>query len=144
MRLFKHNKTVINFDNDTDAEAFATANPGAEELDAEEIASVFGDYPHLAGPETTTVEDSNIVFTLPLEYRDLDAWFDSFIRPNRDASLLKTDKYLVSDYPIDATTLEEIKVYRQALRDFPATFTEIVPLETIQWPAAPETILNVN
>jgi hypothetical protein len=129
---------VINFDNDTDAEAFNAANPAAEELNADEIANVFGDYPHLAGYGTTTIDgNGSIIFTMPVEYSDLSTWLNSFIRPNRDAALLETDKYLVSDYPIGAADLDAIKAYRQELRDLPATFTEIVALDSISWPQCP-------
>jgi len=140
MRLFKFDGTVINFDNDADAETFHAANPDVEELTADEITNIFGNYPHLAGSHTTTVDGGNITFTVPDEYSDLETWLDRFIRPDRDAALLSTDKYLVADYPIKAPALEEIKTYRQTLRDFPATFSEIIPLETVPWPTEPDTI----
>jgi hypothetical protein len=56
-------------------------------------------------------------------------------RRQRDALLAKTDYLLASDYPISEERLEEIKVYRQALRDVPAQ--EGFP-ETIVWPETPE------
>ena len=36
----------------------------------------------------------------------------------RNELLQKTDKYLLSDYPITSEQLEIIKTFRQALRDF--------------------------
>lgn len=41
------------------------------------------------------------------------------LRHARDARLTATDKYLLSDYPIDADTLAQVKTYRAALRDLP-------------------------
>lgn len=40
-------------------------------------------------------------------------------RIKRDHFLSETDFYLMSDYPSDSKDLEEIKKYRQALRDIP-------------------------
>lgn len=40
-------------------------------------------------------------------------------RIKRDHFLSETDFYLMSDYPSDPKNLEEIKKYRQALRDIP-------------------------
>ena len=56
-------------------------------------------------------------------------------RGQRDALLAKTDYLLAADYPISEERLEEIKTYRQALRDVPAQ--EGFP-ETIVWPKAPD------
>ena len=55
-------------------------------------------------------------------------------RGQRDALLAKTDYILAADYPIGGERLEEIKVYRQSLRDVPAQ--EGFP-ENIVWPEAP-------
>lgn len=55
-------------------------------------------------------------------------------RGQRDALLAKTDYLLAADYPIGGERLEEIKVYRQSLRDVPAQ--EGFP-ENIVWPEAP-------
>lgn len=56
-------------------------------------------------------------------------------RIKRDHLLSETDFYLMSDYPSDPKNLEEIKKYRQALRDIPeqAGF----PKDVI-WPALPK------
>lgn len=40
------------------------------------------------------------------------------LRNLRDQELIKTDKYLLPDYPISNDNLELIKMYRQQLRDF--------------------------
>lgn len=45
--------------------------------------------------------------------------FDN-LRHLRDIRLNSTDKMLLADYPISAEKLEEIKAYRQILRDLPA------------------------
>lgn len=41
------------------------------------------------------------------------------LRMMRDGKLSLTDKYLLSDYPISADTLAQVKTYRAALRDLP-------------------------
>ncbi|MDR3563310.1 MAG: tail fiber assembly protein [Negativicutes bacterium] len=41
------------------------------------------------------------------------------IRAQRDALLSAADKYMMPDYPITPAKMEEVKVYRQALRDLP-------------------------
>ena len=53
------------------------------------------------------------------------------VRHKRDALISETDFYALSD----ATTMsDEMKVYRQALRDFPATYSAD---KTSQWPTKP-------
>jgi len=39
------------------------------------------------------------------------------VRGYRDEKLLKTDKYMMPDFPITEEKREEWKIYRQALRD---------------------------
>lgn len=41
------------------------------------------------------------------------------VRVKRDRRIAETDYLVVPDYPISQDKLEEIKVYRQALRDLP-------------------------
>ena len=43
----------------------------------------------------------------------------SAIRQQRDALLLATDYMMMSDYPMSEPARENLKVYRQALRDIP-------------------------
>ena len=45
--------------------------------------------------------------------------YSAIKRAERDSLLSATDKYLLSDYPIDEERLSEIKLYRQTLRDLP-------------------------
>jgi len=42
-------------------------------------------------------------------------------RSTRDRALLATDKYLLPDYPITPAGRLVIRIYRQALRDWPAS-----------------------
>ena len=42
----------------------------------------------------------------------------------RNAALDATDKFLVSDYPLNATELAKVKAYRKYLRDMPASMTD--------------------
>lgn len=57
------------------------------------------------------------------------------VRRERDIKIAETDYYMMPDYPSDPNNIEEMKVYRQALRDitkqegFPSKFT---------WPDVPK------
>lgn len=61
------------------------------------------------------------------------------LRNIRDSKLSSTDKYLLADFPISPEKLEEIKVYRQILRDI--TQQEGAPWdgggELTPWPIKP-------
>lgn len=57
------------------------------------------------------------------------------IRDKRDNLITKTDYYLMSDYPSNPQNLEELKVYRQALRDVPKQ--KGFPRD-VRWPDVPK------
>ena len=57
------------------------------------------------------------------------------IRARRDRLLAATDWAVLPDSPLDAQLLEEVKTYRQALRDVPQQ--ERFP-DSITWPRMPE------
>lgn len=57
------------------------------------------------------------------------------VRGNRDAKLSETDYLVVPDYPISEENLDEVKVYRQALRDI--TEQTGFPKDVI-WPNLPK------
>jgi len=57
------------------------------------------------------------------------------IRARRDRLLAATDWAVLPDSPLDAQLLEEVKTYRQALRDVPQQ--EYFP-GAITWPQMPE------
>ena len=57
------------------------------------------------------------------------------IRARRDRLLAATDWAVLPDSPLDAQLLEEVKTYRQALRDVPQQ--EYFP-GAITWPRMPE------
>jgi hypothetical protein len=136
MRVFINSNIVVNADNAADAERLAIDSATDRELSQEEITQIFGNYPHLAGPDNTEIdENGNITFTLPQEYTDLETWKGTFVRPQRDQSLTLTDKYMIPDYPISDSAREQWVTYRQALRDFPATLTVII--DPIPWPVSP-------
>lgn len=62
------------------------------------------------------------------------------IRRTRDARLRATDVYLLPDFPnMTAETLEQIKAYRQALRDVPEQTG--FPRQ-IEWPEMPARVIN--
>lgn len=56
-------------------------------------------------------------------------------RTERDRKIAKTDYYMMSDYPSNPQNLEELKVYRQALRDVPKQ--EGFPMD-VRWPDVPK------
>lgn len=56
-------------------------------------------------------------------------------RTERDRKIAKTDYYLMPDYPSNPQNLEELKVYRQALRDLPKQ--EGFPRD-VRWPDVPK------
>lgn len=64
----------------------------------------------------------------------------SSLRSQRNAKLNATDKYLLADFPISPEKFEEIKAYRQILRDLPAQ--EGTPFDgggdLTPWPHMPE------
>ena len=55
------------------------------------------------------------------------------LRINRNRKLAETDFYGNSD----VTMSNDMKTYRQALRDFPATLNNTTVLQTITWPEKP-------
>lgn len=57
------------------------------------------------------------------------------IRAKRDNLIGETDYYLMPDYPSNPQNLEELKVYRQALRDVPKQ--EGFPRD-VRWPDVPK------
>lgn len=63
------------------------------------------------------------------------------VRSERDRRLAETDYYMMPDYPSDPNNIEEMKAYRQSLRDipkqegFPSKFT---------WPDAPKFLCEDN
>ena len=64
-----------------------------------------------------------------------DAELAEDIRNKRDRLISDTDFYLMSDYPIDSKNFEELKTYRQALRDIPQQSG--FPKDVI-WPDVPK------
>ena len=61
------------------------------------------------------------------------------IRARRDRLLAATDAMVsVPDYPITDAQLVELLAWRAILRDFPAEIEPLLPLDTVEWPAAPQ------
>lgn len=60
-------------------------------------------------------------------------WDD--IRSQRDTLLRASDYAVMPDYPLEAAQLEEVKAYRQALRDIPETAADP---DAVDWPTKPE------
>ena len=57
------------------------------------------------------------------------------VRAERDMKIAETDYYMMPDYPSDLNNIEELKVYRQALRDIPKQ--EGFPRD-VRWPDVPK------
>lgn len=79
------------------------------------------------------VHFENIIFTDDSDGQEIKDVKIKFVRAKRTELLEQTDYLVLADYPIDSATLELWKVYRQALRDMPAT----VDLDNIVWPVSP-------
>ena len=61
------------------------------------------------------------------------------IRARRDRLLAATDAMAsVPDYPITDEQRVELLAWRAVLRDFPAEIEPLLPLDTVEWPAAPQ------
>ncbi|WP_347851789.1 tail fiber assembly protein [Planktomarina sp.] len=61
----------------------------------------------------------------------------SIIRLNRDTKLIESDWTVMPDSPLTPAKIEEWATYRQALRDFPATNSNAVDLDSLIWPLKP-------
>lgn len=57
------------------------------------------------------------------------------VRAERNMKITETDYYMMADYPSNPQNLEELKVYRQALRDLPKQ--EGFPRD-VRWPDVPK------
>lgn len=66
-------------------------------------------------------------------------FFKKSLRIIRNQLLNHSDRYMFSDYPLEEVSLDDVKIYRKALRDFPATITEIPSdgLNALAWPVDP-------
>lgn len=60
---------------------------------------------------------------------------ESRVRAKRNMKIAETDYYMMADYPSNPQNLEELKVYRQALRDVPKQ--EGFPRD-VRWPDVPK------
>jgi hypothetical protein len=58
------------------------------------------------------------------------------LKQRRNLILNQTDKYILSDYPVTSEQLEEVKQYRQALRDFTNN--------NYQMPEKPDFVITLN
>lgn len=56
------------------------------------------------------------------------------VRAVRDAQLKRTDPLVLKAYELGAPVADDVKVYRQALRDLPESVAD--PADIV-WPAAP-------
>lgn len=65
----------------------------------------------------------------------------SQVRTERDRRIAETDYYMMPDYPSDPNNIEEMKVYRQALRDIPKQ--EGFPSK-FAWPDVPKFLCEDN
>ena len=59
------------------------------------------------------------------------------IRRIRDELLAECDWTLLPSSPLSAEKQNEWKVYRQALRDMPATYADETDIDNVVWPTRP-------
>lgn len=100
--------------------------------------STFSKYAKLAewcNNNNATIEDKGDYYEVVTIPEPSDEERASIVRSQRNTKLEATDYLLVSDYPISAEELEEVKTYRQALRDIPeqSGFPK-----NVQWPIEPQ------
>lgn len=74
-------------------------------------------------------------YTLKKNHEPMIDELASQVRVERDRRIAETDYYMMPDYPSDPNNIEELKVYRQALRDVPKQ--EGFPRD-VRWPDVPK------
>lgn len=108
---------------------------------AYKIGQIFeGEYPPEAAVWCNTRGDCSIqqvdgVYQIIQNPEPDDSMVAEAIRDKRNNLLGETDYYLMPDYPSNPQNLEELKVYRQALRDIPKQ--EGFPRD-VRWPGVPK------
>ena len=84
-----------------------------------------GEFPLLNYDEVKEIDDVTLVQVdgefLPDTDEKVIELQKSQIRSKRDILLQKTDKFMISDYPITEDERQKIKSYRQYLRDYTLT-----------------------
>lgn len=106
-----------------------------------EIGQIFeGEYPPEAAVWCNTRGDCSIQqvdggYQIIQNPEPDDSMIAKVIRDKRDNLIGETDYYLMPDYPSNPQNLEELKVYRQALRDLPKQ--EGFPRD-VHWPDVPK------
>lgn len=106
-----------------------------------EIGQIFeGEYPPEAAVWCNTRGDCSIQqvdggYQIIQNPEPDDSMVAEAIRAKRDYLIGETDYYLMPDYPSNPQNLEELKVYRQALRDVPKQ--EGFPRD-VRWPDVPK------
>jgi len=89
-------------------------------------------YTYVEGEDTDSLWDPNTCIEVPKqpsmnhvynmtteEWELLEEYYMTDLRAKRDALLIESDKYMLSDYPISAEDKVLIETYRQTLRDAP-------------------------
>lgn len=82
-----------------------------------------------------SIQQVNGVYQIIQNPEPDDSMVAEAIRNKRNALIGETDYYLTPDYPSNPQNLEELKVYRQALRDVPKQ--EGFPRD-VRWPDVPK------
>lgn len=106
-----------------------------------EIGQIFeGEYPPEAAVWCNTRGDCSIQqvdggYQIIQNPEPDDSMVAKAIRDKRDNLIGETDYYLMPDYPSNPQNLEELKAYRQALRDVPKQ--EGFPRD-VRWPNVPK------
>lgn len=106
-----------------------------------EIGQIFeGEYPPEAAVWCNTRGDCSIQqvdggYQIIQNPEPDDSMVAKAIRDKRDNLIGETDYYLMPDYPSNPQNLEELKAYRQALRDVPKQ--EGFPRD-VHWPDVPK------
>lgn len=112
-----------------------------------EVGQIFeGEYPPEAAVWCNTRGDCSIQqvdggYQIIQNPEPDDSMVAEAIRNKRDNLIGETDYYLMPDYPSNPQNLEELKVYRQALRDVPKQ--EGFPRD-VRWPDVPKFLCSIE
>lgn len=110
MKYFWKTKTGVFFESD---KKLAAEQGYDRESDAELTDEQWNSYSNIARLNSK----GNIVFGKTEE--EIKAEKANQLRSTRDELLDLSDKYMLSDYPIDKESKAKVKAYRQELRDLP-------------------------
>ena len=89
---------------------------------------------HCADPSNYRVDLETLTLVESPKVFDYQAW----MRQRRNLMLQECDWTVGADSPLSSSKKTEWQTYRQALRDIPASHTDITSRQDVSWPTKPE------